>query len=171
MLREHGARDLGEFYQRILAEHPSPRARAEALDQQLRSVWRISEKIAAMFLSMACDPDLSAEPPPWTGIDHTYFVVIDSNTDLFLASIGYRGSGTYRARREFIWELAEKINLAKLKPGVSSYSPRLVQQAAYLFMSKVNRRAAEPDCWHDGATACRRCPVTLRARCPVTNSA
>lgn len=170
MLREHEVNDLDQLYRTAVQRHDSPRTRSEALDQRLRTVWRVNEKIAAMFLSMACNPDLSSDDPPWHEIDHTYFVVIDSNTDLFLDSVGYGGTGTYAARREFIWELAKRIDLSTLKASVSAYNPRLVQQAAYLFMSQVNRRTAAVDCWRGGIKACAACPKILRARCAVRNS-
>jgi hypothetical protein len=94
-------------------------------------------------------------------------VVIDSNVDLFLSSIGYRGHGTYAARRGFVRSLAERIDLRRLNPRLRSFNPRLVQQAMYLFMSATNRRAARRDCSHEGARACRACPAALRSRCPV----
>ncbi len=171
MLREHHARDLGALFARVVARNPSPRARSEAMEVALCTTWRVSEKIAAMFLSMVSDGDLADIAPPWSALDSTYFVVIDSNTDLFLHSIGYRGSGTYQARRQFLWSLAREVNLSQLKAGVSNFNPRLVQQAAYWFMSRVNRRAAEVDCWRGGASACLRCPAALRERCPVINVA
>lgn len=165
MLRESGVQDLANLYRQTVLEHESPRARSIAIDERLRSVWRISEKISAMFLSAACDPNLSTFHAPWAALDPTYFVVIDSNTDLFLEAIGYDGSGTYAARREFLWALAEKIELTEINKDVAPYSPRLVQQAAYLFMSRVNRQASEIDCAHLGQAACDACPAELRTRC------
>jgi hypothetical protein len=112
---------------------------------------------------MVSDPDLSAEPPPWTGIDHTYFVVIDSNTDLFLKSIGYCGAWTYDARRAFIFALTER--LARAGASLAALGPRIVQQAMYTFMSRVNRQASQeirrrgstfaPSCSSDASSAGR----------------
>lgn len=49
-----------------------------------------------MFLSMVTNPDLSPGMTSWRdGLDWTYYVVVDSNVDLFLASIGYRGGKSY----------------------------------------------------------------------------
>lgn len=51
-----------------------------------------------MFLSAISNPDLSPGLSPWPGdLDWTYYVVIDSNVDLFLASIRYRGGASYDA--------------------------------------------------------------------------
>ena len=56
-----------------------------ALERELSRAWRVNQKIASMFLSMVTNPDLSRGVAPWTrGIDWTYYVVVDSNVDLFL---------------------------------------------------------------------------------------
>lgn len=167
MLREEGVPTLGALYRDACRSSDSPRDRAVAVEAALSRVWRVSEKISAMFLSMLCNRDLSSVPPPWPELDSSYFLVIDSNTDLFLKRIGYEGPWTYAARRRFLWALSERIDLAKLKPGVERYNPRLVQQAAYLFMSRVNRRAAQADCSKGGLRACSKCQPVLRANCPV----
>lgn len=122
-----------------------------------------------MFLSMVTNPDLSRGLAPWTrGLDWTYYVVVDSNVDLFLTSIGYRGGGSYDARRDFIRELSRGIDLTEFDETLRPYNPRLVQQAMYLFMSTANRRAAANDCMHLAPTACATCPRALRSRCPAT---
>jgi hypothetical protein len=94
-------------------------------------------------------------------------VVVDSNVDLFLASIGYRGGRSYDARREFIRELAREIDVSEFAPALHRFNPRIVQQAMYLFMSAANRRAAASDCMHRGEAACSTCPRAVRTRCPV----
>lgn len=132
----------------------------------------MNQKIASMFLSMITNPDLSRGMAPWTrGIDWTHYVVVDSNVDLFLASIGYNGLGTYDARRDFIRELARGIDLTEFDGPLQSYNPRLVQQAMYLFMSTTNRRAAAADCMHMAPSACATCPRVLCRRCPAAPSA
>ena len=93
--------------------------------------------------------------------------MIDSNVDLFLASIGYTGHGTYDARRAFVHALARRVDLGALDRRVRSYNPRLVQQAMYVFMSAANRRASPGDCMHLGPSACAACPRQLVRRCPV----
>jgi hypothetical protein len=166
MVRESGAEDLAELRRLVMTREHSPLARAQALEQELSRAWRVNQKIASMFLSMITNPDLSPGLAPWArGIDWTYYVVVDSNVDLFLASIGYAGIGTYDARRDFVRELARGIVLSEFDGALQPYNPRLVQQAMYLFMSTANRRAAEVDCMHLAPAVCATCPNALRRRC------
>lgn len=168
MLREAGVQGLSQLREKVLRETEDPQQRAEALLRSLSRAWRVSDKIASMFLSALSTPDLASGPTPWAdGIDWTQFVVIDSNVDLYLKSIGYRGSKSYDARRAFVRALAQRIDLRRLRRGLIAFNPRLVQQAMYLFMSSTNRKAAARDCLHIGQRACRRCPHDLRVRCPV----
>lgn len=168
MIRESGAGDLPELRRLVMKRERDPLARAQSLEQELSRAWRVNQKIASMFLSMITNPDLSRGLAPWSqGIDWTYYVVVDSNVDLFLASIGYQGTGTYDARREFVRDLARGIDLTEFNDRLRPYNPRLVQQAMYLFMSAANRRAADEDCMHLGPAPCRVCPNPVRRRCPV----
>jgi len=170
VLREAGAPDLGALRTAVFRRVRDPAVRARALEAALSRAWRVSQKIASMFLSAVSNPDLGAAP--WSkGVDWTYFVVVDSNVDLFLASVGYRGGRSYDARREFIQALARRIDLRRLDPRLQVYNPRLVQQAIYLFMSVANRRATAADCMHLGPAACACCPRTLALRCPVRRNA
>jgi hypothetical protein len=166
MIREAGVGGVNDLKRQVLRRARAPLARAVALEAALCGAWRVSSKIACMYLSALTAPDLAPGSPAWPrGLDWTHFVVVDSNVDAFLASIGYRGSGGYDARRRFVQELALGIDLAKLRPGLRSYNPRLVQQAMYLFMSAANRRVSERDCSRLGERACRACPAALRERC------
>lgn len=169
MLSESGVRDLRDLHARALAHSGDPQARARFLEAALMRVWRVNRKIAAMFLSALCNPDLGPPRAPWReGVDWTPFVVIDSNTDLFLASVGYTGPGTYDARLEFIRELSRRIDLSRLDRGLHAFNPRIVQQALYTFMSRSNRRNASVDCSRRSG-ACSRCPALLASRCPVAS--
>lgn len=168
MVRESGAEDLPALRRLVMKRERDPLARAQALERELSRAWRVNQKIASMFLSMITNPDLSEGLAPWArGIDWTYYVVVDSNVDLFLESIGYRGTGIYDARRDFIREIARGIDLSEFDSALSSYNPRLVQQAMYLFMSTSNRRAAASDCMHSAPKACVTCPSAVRRRCPA----
>jgi len=168
-IKESGARDLSGLVVRVIGAHRTRLARAIALETALSAAWRVSQKIASMFLSAVTNPDLSpASTVPWAkSVDWTYFVVVDSNVDLFLASIGYAGRGTYDARRNFIRALAARIDLRQLDGHLRAFNPRIVQQAMYLFMSATNRRVILGDCSHVGASACRRCPSMLAKRCSL----
>lgn len=166
MLSAHGVSDLPALRALILATHASPAARAEALAIALSRAWRVSDKIAAMFLSALTNADLCGELAPWAeGVDASYFVVIDSNVDLFLSAVGYSGPMTYRARRAFLQALAREIKLDELRPGLSPYNPRLVQQALYMFMSESNRRESPRDCSHTAPLSCLACPAALTRIC------
>lgn len=163
---ERGAADLNALRAVAIASSDDPGERARSLESMLSDAWRVNNKIACMFLSLVSAPDLGLSSPPWApGLDWTWFVVIDSNVDLFLESIGYAGPKTYNARRAHIRELAAAVDLAELRPGLVPNNPRLVQQAMFMFMSRSNRRASATDC-SNVSGACARCPSALRTRCP-----
>lgn len=172
MVRESGAADLSALRRRVMRRARNPLERAELLERELSRAWRVNQKIASMFLSMVTNPDLSRGLAPWSrGLDWTYYVVVDSNVDLFLRAIGYRGPSSYDARREFVRELARSIDLTRFDATLRPYNPRLVQQAMYLFMSTANRRAAESDCMHGAPGTCASCPRPVRSRCSVMRAA
>jgi len=172
-IQEQAVADLPGLLRQIVAANPTRSSRAIALEAALCTAWRVNQKLASMFLSAVTNPDLSPGfRPPWgKGIDWTYFVVIDSNVDGFLAAIGYSGIGTYDARRDFVRSIAAEIDLRSFNRRLRSFNPRLVQQAMYLFMSATNRRALANDCGHLGPAACARCPTALTARCPIRQRA
>src|SRR5262249_36813591 len=118
MLREAGVRDVGALLDAARASTRGREPRARAMVGYLSRAWRVSEKIAAMFLSLIMNPDLTPGISPPVDVDWRHFVVIDSNVDLFLDAIRYKGGSSYEARRRFIREASRKINLSILKPGV-----------------------------------------------------
>ena len=170
VLHERGHQDLGGLRDQVLREAESPGEAAEGLLSALSDGWRVSDKIAHMFLSLLTNPDFyPGDRPPWIeGVDWTHFVVVDSNVDLFLEAIGYPGPWTYSARWSFVRALAERIDLSALDGRVQPFNPRLLQQALYLFMSRTNRLALERDCSKRGA--CDECPGALRTICPSADS-
>lgn len=168
VLREAGANNLNEVKAQICGRERDLLQRAKLMIEALSRAWRVSEKIASMFLSAVANPDLAGSAPSWSAdLDWTFFVVIDSNVDLFLRSIGFPGGRDYEARRAFMFGLARTIDLRQLRPELQRYNPRLVQQAIYMFMSASNRRQSPRDCSQKGVDACGRCPSALRQRCPV----
>jgi len=168
MVREAGVKDLSALRRKVIATERDPLLRAQALEGELSRAWRVNQKIASMFLSMVTNPDLSRDLAPWSrGLDWTYYVVVDSNVDLFLTSISYDGIGTYDARRDFVRAIAREIDLSEFDSTLHAFNPRLVQQAMYLFMSTANRRVAEGDCIQLAPSACAACPRALRTRCPA----
>jgi hypothetical protein len=168
LLRSAGVSGLGALREKIYREHLGATQRAVALEAALSDSWRISSKIASMFLSALSNPDLAGPLGCWTdGMDWTHFVVIDSNVDAFLRAVRYEGLKTYDARRVFMQGIARRIDLRELRPGLNSYNPRLVQQAVYLFMSTTNRRTLAADCSREGAAACATCPRLLARQCSL----
>lgn len=168
MLRERGVPDLPALRALALAEGRDPDDVAVRLESMLCRAWRVSDKIAAMALSILTNPDLSPGLAPWVeGVGWRRYVVIDSNVDLFLRRVGYPGPWTYAARRAFISALAAEVDLASMKPGVQAFNPRLVQQAMYLSQSVLNRRARARDCTHLGGVSCHTCRVGAMQLCPL----
>lgn len=157
---------LSRLRRDIFASTSDPLDRAQQLAAKLSGIWRISDKLSAMYLSLVCAPHMGLATPPWhDGVDWSWFVVVDRNVDLFLESIGYDGHGTYEARRAFVRELAARVDLRAVDRAWPAFHPRLVQQAMYLFMSASNRRASTTDCMHQ--RSCVKCPAALARRCPV----
>jgi hypothetical protein len=166
---------LSELRARIGHLCSDPHARAVALQEALSRSWRINDKIAGMYLSAVTNRDLSGDMAPWAdgvdGVDADHFVVLDSNVDLFLKTIGYAGSMTYRARRIFVQALAARVHLDEFHRGVRRYNPRIVQQALYMFMSKSNRRDSAADCSRQAPSSCGSCPRALAANCSLNGNA
>lgn len=153
--------DAFELWERTTGPHKQ----AITLVGAISRAWRISEKVAAMYLSALTNQYLSGELASWVdGVNSNHFVVIYSNVYLFLKGINYREPITYRARRAFLQSLAACINLNKFHPSVRRYNPRVVQQALYTFMSERNRRANKAD-WYDAPDSYRRCPQGLASYC------
>jgi hypothetical protein len=167
-LREHGARDLGDLLT-LATEGRTPGEAAAWIEQALSQSWRVSSKIACMFLSVVSNPDLLPGAAWAERLDWHSFVVIDSNVDAFLEAIGYTGRRSYDARRAFMQELAHRVPLDEYRPGLQQYNPRVVQQAAYMFMSRSNRRASVHDCSRRAPEACGSCVPVTRSLCPVVD--
>lgn len=167
VLREAGANDLAHHRATVLQRLRSKEERALALEEFVTRIHRVSRKLANMFLALVTNPDLTPSAPWERGIEWTRFIVIDSNVDLFLSSIGYRGGSTYDARCNFLRRLAAEIDLSKLDERLQGFNPRIVQQAMYVFMSTSNRLKAPNDCARGGRRNCTRCPLSLKSRCPV----
>ncbi len=166
-LREMGAASVGALKRDIWNSESDPRQRALALEAALMRTWRVSRKIAAMYLSILTVPSISAEEPVWGGVDWSRYVVIDSNTDRFLSALRYRGPWTYDGRWAFIQSMAKCTDAgAGRERGGPAPNPRIIQQAMYAFMSVSNRRATPEDCSH-ALGACEKCPSTLARLCPM----
>jgi hypothetical protein len=165
-VREGGG-DLASLRRDAISGAETEAEAAARLEAALTDAWRVSRKIACMFLSAVTNPDLLPGAAWGVGVDWRRYVVIDSNVDLFLEAIDYPGPWTYDARAEFVRALAQRVDLRSMDPGLREYNPRLVQQAMYLFMSGTNRKNLPSDCSKEGAVGCSRCKGALRTVCPV----
>ena len=167
LLHEQGGGSFKLLKKQIWKSSNCPSWRATRLIETLSASWRVSDKIAAMFLSAITNRDLSGKLACWAdGVDSSQFIVIDSNVDLFLKAIGYEGALTYRARKEFLQAISAQIDLSELDPSLQSYNPRIVQQALYMFMSVSNRREASQDCGDSSKRVCESCGTELSLICP-----
>lgn len=169
-VRESGGRDITHALELAERGATNPEARARAMIDALSRAWRVSEKISSMFLSLVWNPDVTAGAATRRDLDWRHFIVIDSNVDLFLGAIEYRGPRSYEARRRFIRALSERVDLKRMKASLRRDNPRIVQQAMYLFMSASNRRVMAGDCMHGGPAACAACPTALSRICPVRSA-
>lgn len=168
MVRERSSGDLARLRDYVVRESRDRVGAAIMMEEALCTAWRVSAKIANMFLSLVSNPDMYDGGAPWQDdLDWTRFIVVDSNVDLFLSAVNYQGAMTsYEQRRMFLFNLAGRIDLAEMRPGLNSFNPRLIQQALYLFMSVSNRRALRQDCSHDRPRYCGRCDSARRTICP-----
>lgn len=103
MLREQGVSDLPSLRAQIweLTGGPS-RASHRSWERAISRTWRVSEKIAAMYLRPSrteiCPGTSRRGPTAWTAITSLSSTATSIS---FLRAIDYRGPMTYRARRVF----------------------------------------------------------------------
>ncbi len=117
-----------------------------------------------MFVSALSTPALAPGLTPWfPDIDGNDLVVVDTNVARAVDALREPGAAkTYGARVRWVRDQAARLDLRMFRPGLPSYSPRLVQQALYAFGSKSNRIARGDDCSRR-RTPCIRCAPDL---CP-----
>lgn len=159
---------LQALLERVCEEEESPTKRAELLVEHFARVHRVGRKLATMFVSALSTPALAPGLTPWFPfVDGNELVVVDTNVaravDVLRAPDAPK---TYDARERWLREQAAKLDLRKLQPDLPRYSPRLVQQALYVFCSKSNRIARGDSC-AGRAKPCASCAPTL---CPFAAS-
>jgi hypothetical protein len=140
-----------------------PAARAEELVRQFESVHRVGRKLATMFVSALSTPALAPGLTPWfPAVDGNALVVIDTNVARVVDALrSSRAPAKYAARAEWVRRHAERVDLRKFGVDLPAYSPRLVQQAIYVFASRSNRVAREDPC--SRGPACAGC---VQVACP-----
>jgi hypothetical protein len=146
----------------MLAAHTDPRVRADALVERFSAVYRVGRKLATMFVSALSTPALAPGLTPWfPAVDGSGLVVVDTHVGRAVDQLrGAHAASTYESRARWLQEQAATIDLRKLRPELPRSSPRLVQQAVYVFCSRSNRMARRDPC---SRAACAPCPSSL---CP-----
>lgn len=132
----------------------NPGKRAELLVDHFSAVYRVGKKLATMFVSALSTPALAPDLAPWfPEIDGSSLVVVDTHVaravDLLRKT---KTPHTYEARAVWLQKQAKSIELSKFNSEVPNYSPRLLQQALYMFGSKSNRRERRDPCAVNGCT-------------------
>jgi hypothetical protein len=91
-----------------------------------------------------------------------HLVVVDANVARAVDTLRRRGARTYAARTTYFRRVASTIDLRRFDPRWPRTSPRLVQQAVYVFRSGSNHVAHADPC----ATRNRSCSRCVPAACP-----
>lgn len=132
----------------VCCEEPSPTRRAALLVERFAAVHRVGRKLATMFVSALSTPALAPGLTPWfPDIDGNELVVVDTNVARAVDALRATGAAkTYDARARWVRKQAARIDLRVFQPDLPAYSPRLVQEAVYVFCSKSNRVARGDGC-------------------------
>lgn len=152
----------------VCREEALPTKRAALLVKRFAGVHRVGRKLATMFVSALSTPALAPRLTPWfPEIDGNDLVVVDTNVARAVDALrGPRAPRTYDARERWVREQATRFDLREFWRDVPGYSPRLLQQALYVFCSKSNRTAQRDPCSERGSP-CRGCPASI---CPFLAS-
>jgi len=151
----------------VCREDASPTRRAGLLVGRFAAVHRVGRKLATMFVSALSTPALAPGLTPWfPEIDGNELVVVDTNVARAVDALRAPGAAkTYDARERWVREQAAKLDLRVFGPNLPAYSPRVVQEALYVFCSKSNRVARGDDC-SGRSSPCATCAPAL---CPFTS--
>lgn len=137
-------------------------AAADRMIVHLAHVHRIGTKLATMYVSALSTPALAPGLAPWwPRVDGNHLVVVDANVGRVIDLLRPRGPRTYAARAAWFRDVATRIDLRKIRRDWPRCSPRLVQQAVYVFRSQSNRTAAG-----DGCSGTARCHAGVPELCP-----
>jgi hypothetical protein len=148
----------------VLRTEATPGRRADALVLRFATVQRVGRKLATMFVSALSTPALAPGLTPWfPAVDGNHLVVVDTNVARAVDVLRAPGaSKSYEARSNWVREQAALIDLREFRSDLPAFSPRLVQEALYVFCSKSNRVVRGDAC------AQRRSPCTtcVPSLCP-----
>lgn len=151
----------------VRREEAAPTSRAVLLVERFARVHRVGRKLATMFVSALSTPALAPGLTPWfPDIDGNNLVVVDTNVARAVDALRESSAPrTYDARERWVRKQAAALDLSEFRPDLPRYSPRLVQQALYVFCSKSNRVAAGDECSR-ATEPCADCAPTL---CPFAH--
>jgi hypothetical protein len=138
-----------------------PHARARRLVARVSTLYRIGVKLASMFVTALSVPELGLGAAWAPEVDGSRIVVVDANVGRAINTWRMnRGPKTYAVLARWLTAAADQIDLSRLRSTLPRRSPRLVQQAVYLFRSRSNRTALGDAC---AAKPCSSCPSRV---CP-----
>jgi hypothetical protein len=157
-----GPGGLRHWFDEACAATQSPTERARLLAARLATIHRIGRKLAAMYVSALSVPELTPGFAPWQPeIDGSRLVVVDANVGRVIDYLRRdRGQRTYDHMAAWLIAVADKIDLRRFRRHLPARSPRLVQQALYVFRSRSNRADRGDQCATRPCHACpsRACP-------------
>ncbi|MCE9579549.1 MAG: hypothetical protein K8W52_40890 [Deltaproteobacteria bacterium] len=145
-----------------VASTASPAAAADYLVDRIAQIYRIGVKLATMYVSALATPALAPGLTPWwPRIDGNHLIVVDANVGRVIDALRRRGPRTYEARAAWFRDRAADIDLRAIRSDWPARSPRLVQQAVYVFRSRSNRAALGDTC-----SGTETCHAGVPALCP-----
>jgi len=148
------------FAEACLLEN-EPHARARRLVARVSMLYHIGIKLASMFVTALSVPELGWGAAWAPEVDGSRIVVVDANVGRAINIWRMnRGPKTYSALARWLVAAADRIDLSRMRSTLPRSSPRLVQQAVYLFRSRSNRVALGDEC---AARPCNSCPSRV---CP-----
>ena len=153
-------------FRRLLAsacehEPDHPHRRATWVAAQLATIHRIGRKLASMYVSALCTDELTPGFAPWSPqLNGSDIVVVDANVMRVVEGLSRRHVRNYDDFTHWLYETSDQIDLSTLRAGLPVRSPRLIQQALYVFRSRSNRSASSDKCV---GAPCAECPSVL---CP-----
>lgn len=156
-----GAAGLQRWFAEACLLEDDPHARARRLVARVSMLYRIGVKLASMFVTALSVPELGSGAAWAPEVDGSRIVVVDANVGRAI-NIWRRNRGprTYAALARWLIAAADRIDLSRMVSTLPRSSPRLVQQAVYLFRSRSNRAALGDAC---AAKPCSSCPSRV---CP-----
>jgi hypothetical protein len=160
---DEGPGSLSQLVDEVCRRTPDPTTRADQVVSVIDSIYRIGRKLATMYVSSLSVPALAPGLAPWhPRLDGAHLVVVDTNVARAIDTLRRgRGSRSYQARARWLQRTSARIDLRRYRPELPAYSPRLVQQAVFLYRSAANRADRADDCGKG-----RPCSDCVVAVCP-----